>query len=305
MGQVVKLPQLESWKNLLELFLFEKKAEGRAPRTIHDYKAHITSFFKRFPDALRSGKELRTSILKYFSDDINPATFNLRRQYLKAFFYFLVRENVIEKNPVDFKKRKDEGRARAIPLEALKELLSAPDKKSYAGFRDYCLILFMLDTGIRPGEALKLKKEDFNFASFEVTIPEDVAKTRRKRTLPLSPVVAKEIKKLLFLQPLEWRDTTVFCSFEGKELSEVSFGRRLRKYSRQIGYKITPYDLRHSFALLYLRNGGNVFTLQRTLGHTDLNMTKRYLALTGEDLKVEHEKATPVSDIVGKRVRKV
>jgi len=54
-----------------------------------------------------------------------------------------------------------------------------------------------------------------------------------------------------------------------------------------------------------LRNGGNVFTLQRTLGHTDLNMTKRYLALTGEDLKAEHEKATPVSDIVGKRVRRV
>jgi len=42
----------------LELFLFEKKAEGKAPRTIHDYKAHITSFFKRFPRALRSDKEL-------------------------------------------------------------------------------------------------------------------------------------------------------------------------------------------------------------------------------------------------------
>ena len=53
-------------------------------------------------------------------------------------------------------------------------------------------------------------------------------------------------------------------SFEGKKLSTASFGRRLNKYSRQIGYKITPYDLRHSFALLYLRNGGNVFTLQRT-----------------------------------------
>jgi len=96
-----------------------------------------------------------------------------------------VRENVIEKNPIDFKKRKDEERARAIPLEVLKELLGAPDKKSYTGFRDYCLILY---TGIRSGEALKLKKEDFNFASFEVTIPEDVAKTRKKRTLPLSPV---------------------------------------------------------------------------------------------------------------------
>ena len=49
MGQVVKLPQPDDWKNLLEVFLFEKKAEGKAPRTIHDYKAHVSSFFKRFP----------------------------------------------------------------------------------------------------------------------------------------------------------------------------------------------------------------------------------------------------------------
>ena len=102
MGQVVKLPQPEGWESFLELFLFERKAEGKAPRTIYAYKTHITSFFKRFPRALRSEKDLRTSILKYFSDDIKPATFNLHRKYLKAFFDFLVRENVIEKNPVDF-----------------------------------------------------------------------------------------------------------------------------------------------------------------------------------------------------------
>ena len=47
-GQVVKLPQLKSWKNFLELFLFEKKAEGKASRTIHNYKFHVSSFFKRF-----------------------------------------------------------------------------------------------------------------------------------------------------------------------------------------------------------------------------------------------------------------
>ncbi len=87
------------------------------------------SFFKRFPNALRSEKELRTCILEHFSDDVKSATFNLRRVYLKAFFDFLVRENVIEKNPVDFKKRKDEGRARAMPLEALKELPNTIDKK--------------------------------------------------------------------------------------------------------------------------------------------------------------------------------
>ena len=95
----------------------------------------------------------------------------------------------------------------------------------------------MLDTGIRPGEALKLKKEDFNFASFEITIPDNVAKTRKKRTLPLSPVVAKEIKKLLFLQPLEWRDTTVFVA-----LKEKSFLCSILKIIYSIASLFSPFS---------------------------------------------------------------
>ncbi|HXL02740.1 MAG TPA: hypothetical protein PK016_06465 [Candidatus Atribacteria bacterium] len=86
MGEVVRLHRSEGFHNFLELFLFEKKAQGKAPRTIYDYKFHVSAFFKRFPQALRSDKELRTSVLEYFSDDIKPATFNIRRVYLKAFF---------------------------------------------------------------------------------------------------------------------------------------------------------------------------------------------------------------------------
>jgi len=143
------------------------------------------------------------------------------------------------------------------------------------------LILFILDTGICPREALKLRQENFDLGSLEVTVPQGVAKTRKKRTLPLSLFVAREVKRLLALRPLEWQEAPVFCDFEGKPLSVQAFSWRLRKYSREIGYPVTPYDLRHSFTILSLRNGGNVFALQRTLGHTDLTMTKRYLALTG------------------------
>lgn len=136
-------------------------------------------------------------------------------------------------------------------------------------------------------------------------MPKEVAKTRKKRTLPISPLVARELGRLLSLRPLEWYDAPVFCGSEGKELSVEAFSRRLRKYSERIGYPVTPYDLRHSFAILFLRNGGNVFALQRTLGHADLTMTKRYLALTKDDLKKEHERATPVAKLVTRRVRGV
>ncbi|GIM30111.1 hypothetical protein CPJCM30710_27770 [Clostridium polyendosporum] len=81
-------------------------------------------------------------------------------------------------------------------------------------------------------------------------------------------------------------------------MTHDSLRGRLDKYSTILGVKIRPYDLRHAFALLYLRNGGNVFTLQKTLGHTDLSMTKRYLNLTGKDLTETHKTASPLNKLI-------
>ena len=89
MGETVKFPR-EDYNNFLELFLFEKKAARRAPRTISDYKLHVTMFFKRFPRTLRSEKDLRASVLEYFSDDIKPTTFNLRREELEYFRILII-----------------------------------------------------------------------------------------------------------------------------------------------------------------------------------------------------------------------
>ena len=63
-----------------------------------------------------------------------------------------------------------------VDVEVLKKLLSLPDKKTFAGYRDYALMIFTLDTGIRPGEALSLKEADFTLSSLEVRVPAPVAK---------------------------------------------------------------------------------------------------------------------------------
>lgn len=75
----------------------------------------------------------------------------------------------------------------------------------------------------------------------------------------------------------------------------------------KIGYRITPYDLRHTFALLYLQNSGNVFALQQILGHADISTTKRYVRLSNTDIKAQHIISSPVNQFVKRttRLRKI
>ncbi len=82
---------------------------------------------------------------------------------------------------------------------------------------------------------------------------------------------------------------------------------RFTKYSKQLGRKVTAYDLRHTFAIMFLRNGGDPFSLQKMLGHADLSMTKRYVAIAKEDLEAAHSVASPVNQLMlrGRRMRKL
>lgn len=245
--------------------------------------------------------------MEFMSDKIAPVTYNLRLIYLKAFFDWCVDEGYLDKNPLEkFKKRKAEPRIVDISEDILKKLLKLPDRSTFAGLRDYALILFTLDTGIRPSEALQLKKENFDLHHLVVTVPATSAKTRTTRTLPILPQTAEVIWKLIKVRHPSWDDNIpVFCSSDGTPLRHRSWSYRMRKYSQQLGVKIRPYDLRHAFALLYLRNGGHAFALQKMLGHTDMSMTKRYVNLSGDDLQKTHQKASPLNKIIEKKQKRI
>jgi hypothetical protein len=159
--------------------------------------------------------------------------------------------------------------------------------------RDGALLLLTLDTGIRPSEVLSLRPADVDLATRTLTVGAEVAKTRRTRTLPLSPTTVAALRHLLAARPGAWgADVPLFASETGGRL----FGLRERpeRYGRVLGVRGRPYDLRHSFALLYLRQGGDAFSLQRLLGHTDLSMTRRYAALVEADVRDAHEAASPL-----------
>ncbi|MEW6769946.1 MAG: tyrosine-type recombinase/integrase [Bacillota bacterium] len=296
-----------AWWVLFEEFRLFKRAQGVSERTIRDYYYHIAAFFRQNPSALKSYEVLRKAVLIHFEGfrEYSAAYHNLRREYLKAFFNWCVAEGYLEANPVDsIKKRKDEPRPRALDDETVVRLFELCDLKTYQGIRDYALILFQLDTGVRPSEALSLLPLDVNLRSLEARIPARTAKTRTERTVVFSPGTAKAIMRLINVRPRQWDERVpLFAGQDGTRMFTSSWAHRLQFYSRQLGVKITPYQLRHTAAIMMLRGGARAFFVQRQLGHASLSMTQRYVYLLNDDMKEEHARVSPVENFFTDRVR--
>lgn len=289
------------WEEVLNEFLHYKMLNGIAENTKKDYIRAMGLLLKRYPEAWDSYYKLEECVLSHLSQEgIAPATFNIRLTYLRTFFRWCVENGYLKDNPLKgIKKRKAGSRVIAISLETLRDLLKVPDQHTFTGMRDYTLILLTLDTGIRPSEALALRPNDFNLISGWVRIPDGAAKTRVARTLNISPVTVEALKRLNAMRPRSWSNkVTVFSTESGDKLNRHTWGDRLERHSKQVGVHITPYALRHAFALEFLRSGASAFSLQKTLGHVDMTMTKRYVALADEDLKRDHAKASPLNRLI-------
>jgi site-specific recombinase XerD len=106
----------------------------------------------------------------------------------------------------------------------------------------------------------------------------------------LHPQTVFAVSELLMAGPQHWSaNVPVFCTEDGRPLNRNQWARRMRQYSSALGVKIKPYSLRHSFALLFLRNGGNGFSLQSMLGHTTMDMTSKYVYLSKNDIETARE----------------
>lgn len=287
-------------KEAMEEFLDFKKAQKSSELTIKDYRTYLMIFLQNSKGTLEA-EVLKGEVREYFMaiPDTSPARYNHPFQYLNAFFNWSVRNDYLQYNPITklgLKKKHDGGKVTSVRIEEVKALLKAMDCHTYAGLRDKAAALVMLDTGMRPKEMFSLKHEDIDFKNCSIHVKKQISKTRTERIVYLSNETVRILRQLLKVKPETWGDL-VFTTYEGKPFNVQYFDKQFRKYSEQIGVKITPYQLRHTFATIYLKSGGDVFSLQKNLGHSDLRMTKRYIDLDEEYLKEQHAQNTPLKQI--------
>lgn len=292
-----------------EKFIMSLKIKGLQKVSIEGYSRVFINFNTLIGDMSVELKELEEQLSIYFykvSQINNSTTFNAKRKHLNAYFNFLVRKEVLGENPIKtipIKKQVESYEPRPANLDDLKKLLDVIDIKTYPGFRDMVFITLAVDSGMRPTEITRMTDSVIKYSSCAIEITPEMSKTKRSRVVPVSEVVIQNLYKLVEINKETWDNDSVFLTEYGKPINTIRMQRRLKEYSEKAGVKITPYQLRHYFATEYLKSGGNLFYLQYTLGHSDVQMTKKYVKVDFDAVSKAHNDKSPLHNVVKRNTR--
>jgi integrase/recombinase XerD len=166
--------------------------------------------------------------------------------------------------------------------------------------RDRAIILLLLDTGARASEICAEPRKgvpglligDLDKRNSHITV---MGKGDKGRILPFSAPTAKAIWRYLTTRPDVLPCDPLFLSRHSEPFTTSGLLCLIRRLGDRAGVpNAHPHRFRHTFAINFLRNGGNALELQRLLGHSTLEMVNRYVALAQVDLDQAHRRASPV-----------
>ena len=162
-------------------------------------------------------------------------------------------------------------------------------------FRDKGLILVLLDTGVRIGEFTRLNVGDLRLEAGQL----EVRPHHIRKTTPRTTIIGKSAQRALwsYLSKRDWREPEdpLFMTYNDWRMDVGAVRSLLRRLGERAGVdNVHAHRFRHTCAIEYLRNGGDIFTLQSILGHKSLKMVRHYLSIATNDVATAHRRASPV-----------
>lgn len=213
---------------------------------------------------------------------------------LKSFFSWLNDEGLSEIHIKAY--RASESIKITYNDEELKKLLRKPLKTcGFAEYRNWVIINLLLNSGCRAATIREIKIQDLDLQASLISYRH--TKNGNVQIVPLCQEMKKILREYLKVRSGS-SDDYLFPSCDDKMMTENGLSEAIRRYNRSRGVDKTSIHLfRHSFAERYLRNGGNAFNLQRILGHSTLEMTKRYCRIYDKDLLKNYDNFAPLAQL--------
>jgi len=286
---------IETW---LERFLVDRKISGYSPGTLSFYRSKLALFIRFCGSSAITSfhqvgpNELRDLLLWLETTGHNPGGRHAVYRSVKTFMRWWSRETEPDQWSDPFKKVKAPKVSKApldpVSIDDVKALLKTCKTSELIGSRDYAILYTLIDTGLRASELLSIEIADLDIIAGSALIRR--GKGGKPRTVFYGKATKKAIRKYLAARKDD--HPSLWITADNDTLSYWGLVSMVKRRSHAAG--IDPpgiHDFRRAFALGMLRNGVDIYSLQKLMGHADLQVLDRYLAQTTDDLAAAHRKA--------------
>ncbi|MEA4970822.1 MAG: tyrosine-type recombinase/integrase [Candidatus Pelethousia sp.] len=278
------------------------QTKNLSPETIRYHDNHSKPFFAFLEDVSQPVDSITKEKIDAYilhlkaKGTVNDTTINTRLRMVRGFLYYCMKRGLMPNFQIA-QIRTTQPVKEPYTKAELALLLKKPNIKScsFARYRNWVIVNFLLATGCRASTLVNIRIEDIDLAGGMVLFRH--MKTRTQQVVPLSKTIIGILEEYLAYrdgQPAE----PLFISEYGNALKVDTLDSCIREYNLSCGVEKTSLHLfRHTYAKLFITAGGDPFRLQKLLGHSDLTMTKRYVALYAEDLKENYDKLNPLEQL--------
>jgi integrase/recombinase XerC len=243
-------------------------------------------------------KQIREWVVTMMGKGLNAHSINRKLSSLKSLYKYLMREGLLENNPVNLVIKPKTKRKLPVFVqeEHLNQLLDwGFFSHDFDGRRDQLLIALMYGTGVRLSELKNLLLVHVDRKAYTIKV---LGKRNKERIIPYPYSVERPLREYLkFREEISGNTGFLFLTSGGKQMYDKIIYRVVNKYLTYVTTlsKKSPHVLRHSYATHLLNNGAQLNAVKELLGHTNLSATQIYTHTTFEKLKEIYKQAHPRS----------
>lgn len=296
-------------QDVLQEFIFECEMRKLSPRTIQSYRnanLRMLKFIQEEYGIVELEKTHHLAIKGYIQYQIGQ---KLSETYInrnivcyKCYFDYCVREGYISNNPMDKVNKQKEpiNMIETFNNDEVGRLVNVFKGSRFLDVRNHLIMVMLLDTGIRNSEMCNLKIDDLRSNCVRIS-----GKGKKVRYVPITAIVKKalirylRVREVYIKDKLSYQTEYLFLSQKGKKLTVEALEHILRKAGEvakvRDHIRVSPHTCRHYYAQSQLKNGCDLYTVSKLLGHSKIDTTKRYLqSMHDEDLMDMAAKTSPL-----------
>jgi site-specific recombinase XerD len=291
MSHLSLLPQKVHFiRDVYQDFILSRQAKLCSPATIEFYTYTAGKFVEwLFERRVDDPSEIKANHIRAYLSDLRQRkladkTLHAHAGSIRTFLRFCYEEDYINKRIQVNMPKLSKKRLPVLTAEELHKVI-----KTSKTVRDKALVLLMADTGLRRGETLALTWGDIDIGSGLVRVRQ--GKGSKDRSVVVGVKTRRVLLKYRRTVPHDLRDPVFHLKASGLRMA-------LKRIGERAGIKLNAHILRRTFATLSLRAGINPLHLQALMGHSSLEMTRRYIKLVDDDLLKAHKQHGPVDRFI-------